>query len=73
MIKEIYIREFRVKYEENEQGGINYLLYDLDANEARVFFDEAKLKKYAEFEDDKEGQYTLSYNLADNSYTLIKR
>jgi hypothetical protein len=61
-MKEIYIHGLKVKYEDNERTGINYLLYDLDAKEAKVFFNEAKRNKYAEFEDDKEGQFTLSYN-----------
>ena len=71
-MKEIYIHGLKVKYEDNEQAGINYLLYDLDAKEAKVFFNEAKRNKYAEFEDDKEGQFTLSYN-SDGSYTLVSR
>jgi len=71
-MKEVNIRGFRVKYEESEQAGINYLLYDLDIHESRVFFDQARAKKYAEFEDDREGQYTLSYNQG-GTYTLIRR
>lgn len=71
-MKEIYIHGHKVKYEDNEQAGINYLLYDLDAQESKVFFNEAKRNKYAEFEDDKEGQFTLSYN-ADGSYSLMTR
>jgi hypothetical protein len=71
-MKEIIIRGFKVKYEESEQPGINYLLYDLGPQEAKVFFEQARAKKYAEFEDDREGQYTLSYN-RDGSYTLIRR
>jgi hypothetical protein len=71
-MKEIYIQGLKVKYEDNERAGINYLLYDLDAKEAKVFFNEAKRNKYAEFEDDKEGQFTLSYS-SDGNYTLVSR
>jgi len=71
-VKEIFIKGLKVKYEESEQAAVNYLLYDLDTHEVKVFFDEAKMRKYAEFEDDKEGQYTLSYN-QDGSYTLLRR
>lgn len=71
-MKETIIKGFRVKYEENEQAGINYLLYDLDVQESKVFFNEARRNKYAEFEDDREGQFTLSYN-SDGTYTLISR
>jgi len=71
-MKEIYIHGFKVKYEENAKGGIDYLLYDLDREEAKVFFDQARAHKYAKFEDDREGQYTLAYN-SDGTYTLIRR
>jgi len=71
-MKETIIKGFRVKYEESEQAGVNFLLYDLDIHESRVFFNEAKRNKYAEFEDDKEGQFTLSYN-RDGTYTLLRR
>jgi hypothetical protein len=71
-MRETIIKGFRVKYEESEQAGINYLLYDLDIHESKVFFNEAKRNKYAEFEDDREGQFTLSYN-SDGSFTLISR
>jgi hypothetical protein len=71
-MKEINIHGLRVKYEESEQAGINYLLYDLDTQESKVFFNEARRNKYAEFEDDREGQFTLSYN-TDGTYTLMRR
>ena len=71
-MKEIYIHGFRVKYEDNVKSGVEYLLYDLDREEAKVFFNQAKAHRYAEFEDDKEGQYTISYNGSD-SYTLVRR
>lgn len=71
-MKEANIRGFRVKYEEGEQAGVNYLLHDLDPHESKVFFNEAKRSKYAEFEDDREGQYTLSYN-QDGTFTLMRR
>lgn len=71
-MKEIYIHGFKVKYEDNSKGGINYLLYDLDREESKVFFNNARRSKFSEFEDDREGQYTLSYN-NDGTYTLIRR
>jgi len=71
-MKTIYIRGFKVNFEEDARNGVNYLLYDLDEKEARIFFDQARLKNFANFEDDREGQYTLSYN-PDGSYTLTRR
>ena len=71
-MKEKYIHGFKVEYEDDVKNGIEYLLYDLDRDEARVFFDQARLKKRAEFEDDREGQYTLIYK-GMNHYALIGR
>jgi len=71
-MKEIYIHGFKVKYEDNAKEGVDYLLYDLDREEAKVFFEQARLRGYSQFEDDREGQYTLSYN-QDGTYTLIRR
>jgi hypothetical protein len=71
MIQKVEIHGFTVAYEENSREGVAYLRDDLDANEARVFFDQAKMKGSAEFEDDDDRQFTLSYH--ENEYTLIKR
>ena len=71
-MKAISVRGLTVKYEDDAREGINYLLSDLDAEEAKVFFEQAKRKKFAKFEDDRENQYTLSYN-PDGTYTLSKR
>ena len=60
-----------VYYDKNTKRGIDYLLNDLDSNEARVFFDQAKSKGTADFEDDQEGQYTLNYK--NGKYFLIRR
>ncbi len=71
-MKEIYIHGLKVKYEDNAKEGVDYLIYDLDREEAKVFFEQARLRGYSQFEDDREGQYTLSYN-QDGTYTLIRR
>ncbi len=70
MIKEIH--GFKTEYDEKTEKAVDYLANDLDKKEARVFFDQAKLRGYAEFEDDNEGQYTLKYK-GDNLYLLIRR
>jgi hypothetical protein len=69
---ETYVHNFKVKHEQDVEQGIIYLRDDLDAKEARVFFDQARLKKSAEFEDDQDRQFTLVYN-GDLTYTLVKR
>ena len=71
-MKETYVRGFKVSYEDSAKKGIDYLLYDLDQEEAKVFFEQAKQKKEARFEDDEERQFTLSYS-PDGSYTLGRR
>jgi hypothetical protein len=71
-MKEIFIHGFKTKYEENAKEGMKYLLYDLDREEARVFFDQARLRKRAKFEDDQDRQFTLIYN-QDGTYTLLRR
>ena len=50
-MKEATILGFKVEYEEKAKGGINYLLYDLDPPESRVFFDQARDKKQAHGQD----------------------
>lgn len=71
-MKEVYIHGLKVRYEEDAQYGIEYLQRDLDRAEARVFFDQAKRKKFASFEDGQDRDYTLSYN-NDGSYSLSRR
>jgi len=71
-MKEIYIHGFKIRYEDNAQSGINYLRDDLDRDEAKVFFDQARLRKFAKFEDPADRQFTLSYS-KDGSYTLARR
>lgn len=71
-MKKIYIYGFKTKYEDSAKAGTDYLLYDLDREESKVFFNQARAKKYAKFEDDDERQFTLNYN-PDGTYTLIRR
>lgn len=71
-MKETYIHGFKVKYEDNTYGAVGHLRDDLDFQEAKVFFDQAKLKKSVNFEDDQDINYTLSYS-SDNTFTLIRR
>lgn len=71
MAEKINVHGFNVVCEENAAEGIRYLRDDLDFNEARVFFDHARTKGFAEFEDDEDRQYTLFYK--GGSYTLAGR
>jgi hypothetical protein len=69
---ETYIHNFKVKYEQNAQGGMYYLKNDLDQKEAKIYFDQAKRKKAVNFEDHQDRDYTLSYN-TDGTFTLVRR
>ena len=65
------VHNHTVYFSEDAQNGFEYLLHDLDMEEARVFFDQAKLRGSAEFEDDRDHQYTLDYQ--NGKYFLTKR
>jgi hypothetical protein len=65
------IHGFPVTYEQNAYEGIRYLRDDLDFNEARIFFDQARQRGSAQFEDDEDRQYTLFYK--EGNYILVRR
>lgn len=65
------IHGFTVAYEKNAVEGIEYLRDDLDSAEARVFFDQARQRGSAQFEDDEDRQYTLLYQ--NGNYALARR
>lgn len=71
MAERTNVHGFLVACEQNALEGVRYLRDDLDFNEARVFFDQARVKSFSEFEDDEDRQYTLFYK--DNAYTLVRR
>jgi len=65
------IHGFPVTHEDNARAGVDHLRDDLSYAEARVFFDQARMRGSAEFEDDEDRQYTLLYQ--SGTYTLIRR
>lgn len=65
------IHSHPVTYEKDAYEGVRYLKIDLDFKEAEVFFREARMRGSADFEDDKDRQFTLIYR--DGVYTLIRR
>lgn len=71
MAEKTNIHNFSVIYEQNAIEGVRYLRDDLDSEEARVFFDQARQKGFAKFEDDQDRQYTLIYK--NGIYTLVRR
>lgn len=71
MAEKTTVHGFSVIYEQNTIEGIRYLRDDLDFNEARVFFDQARARGFSKFEDDEDRQYTLFYK--GGTYTLTRR
>lgn len=61
MIQKASIHGFPIVYDEKTKAGMEYLRDDLDFTEARVFFDAARAKGSANFEDDNDRQFTLAY------------
>lgn len=71
MVKKTTVHSFTVEYEEEAKEAIHFLQDELDYEEAKVFFDQAKLKRSAEFEDKYRHNYTLTY--ANGIYVLTRR
>lgn len=71
MAQKTTVHGFNVTYEDNAYAGITHLRDDLDFAEARVFFDQARIRGSANFEDDEDRQFTLNYR--DGVYTLFRR
>lgn len=71
MPEEVRIHGFRTIYEDNAIEGVRHLRDDLSYDECRVFFDQARLKGSAAFEDDQDRQFTLFYRAG--VYTLVRR
>lgn len=59
--------------EDDAKDGLNRLDYDLQQDEAEVFFKQAKLKGSAQFEDDHERQFTLVYDRGRGVYRVERR
>lgn len=71
MANKTTVHGFTVSYEQNAAYGIDHLRNDLDYNEAKVFFDQARSKGQARFEDDEDRQYTIIYQ--NGVFVLVRR
>lgn len=72
-IKKEKVYGFLVRFEQDLREGIRYLSDDLQEKEAKTLFDAARLRGNAEFEDDEDRDWTLTYIRGDNSYVLTLR
>jgi len=57
--------------EDDAVKGLEHLDNDLDSGEAKALFDQARYRGQAQFEDDEDRNYTLTYD--DGRYTVTRR
>ncbi len=72
-IKKEKVYGFLVRFEQDLREGIRYLSNDLQKEEAKTLFDAARLRGRAEFEDDEDRDWTLTYIRGDDVYILTLR
>ena len=65
------IHGFTVSYEENATYGAHYLRNDLSRDEAKIFFEHARRKSSAQFEDSGDRQYTLFHS--NGTFVITRR
>jgi len=71
--KSTIIKGQKVYYDDETKDGVYCLGQDLDFSEAEVFFKHARMYQKADFEDDKEGQFTIFYNRGRGVYWIERR
>lgn len=71
--KDQRVHGFWVTFEKDLWEGIRYLSGDLQYEEAKTLFDAARLRGTAEFEDDYDRDWTLTYIRGKNTYVLTLR
>lgn len=67
------IHGFTVTGDDAASKGMDYLDVDLQSEEARVFFNQARQTGSAKFEDDEERNFTLKYDRRTGHYSIEKR
>ena len=72
-IKTEKIYGFSVRFEQDLREGIIYLSQDLQEHEAKTLFNAAKLTGRADFEDDEDRDWTLTYIREGDVYILTLR
>lgn len=72
MISQEYVHGFRVRYEDPARDGVYHLKLKIDKPEAEVFFNQAREKELAHFEDQYDRDYVIAYSRSDNFYYVIR-
>lgn len=68
--KRIQIHGFFINYDEKDYAAIRYLRDDLQTPEVKVFFDQARARGKAPFEDNYEHKFLITYS--GGIYTLSR-
>lgn len=71
--KKEQVHGFWVTFEESAEFGVHFLQNNLDLNEVKPFFHEAQRLGFANFEDQSGVDFKITYNRADNTYTVSRR
>ena len=71
-IKKRDIHGRKVSGEDDVKRGMDYLDHKIEYNEAQVFFDQARQKGQAQFEDEQGRNYSLIFN-RDGTYRVDRR
>lgn len=66
------VHGFTVLGDDAVDEGVSFLDFSLGYPEAKVFFDQARARGKAQFQDSQRRDYTLKYN-GDGTYTVLKR
>ncbi|MDI6739489.1 MAG: hypothetical protein QME74_03900, partial [Candidatus Edwardsbacteria bacterium] len=67
------VHGYQVYFEDDAKYGVEYLDHRIDYREAKVFFETAKNRGAAEFEDGEGRDFTLTYNRGPGNYTVARR
>jgi len=67
-----FIKGHTVEYDDDAKGGVRYLTYLIDAEEAKVFFNQAFSRGSASFEDQMGYDYKLSLNGSEYRLERVK-
>jgi hypothetical protein len=67
------IHGFPTYYADDAKDGANFLDYSLKYDEVKVFYQEAKARGAADFEDAHDRNFTVQYNSGQGNYTILRR
>ena len=67
------VHGYQVYFEDDAKHGVEYLDHRIDYREAKVFFEEAKNRGAAEFEDSENRDFTLTHTRGQGNYTVRRR